>query len=131
MGYTTQILMPNNHSSPSGSAAAITPRLKMLRCSCEAKKYTRRQRTFWMRLIPGLRLYSCASCDCNVLAPKGSGRQYPYPVAIPCSRGSFVSRQVGAAQPAVFFQGEAFNMFVTRLLAEVRQSTAAPERKVI
>lgn len=49
---------------------ALHKRLPGSRCACEPIAADRIARSFWMRLIPGIRAYHCRTCGTEFLASK-------------------------------------------------------------
>lgn len=53
------------------------------RCGCEAPAFVRVRRAGWMRLVPSLRVYRCASCGERVLRLRATQRSGYGPVYLP------------------------------------------------
>ena len=51
---------------------ALHKKFPGLRCACEPVAADRMERSFWMRLLPGIRAYRCRTCGTDFLASKRS-----------------------------------------------------------
>lgn len=61
-----------------GRSAGAPRRVLLLACGCRAPHYARVHRSFWMRLLPLLRLYQCVHCGAKVLRTRvGNRPSYP------------------------------------------------------
>ncbi|HVE54619.1 MAG TPA: hypothetical protein VNB23_14660 [Ramlibacter sp.] len=61
--------------------------LRLCGCGCERPSFARIARTFWMRLVPGMRHYLCRNCGDRVFRPEIRQRHAYSAVYLPAGRG--------------------------------------------